>query len=176
MISKVAHPAEIRPLGAIVSTIVLHTMHAPAAHDEFDVTACWELLVEHSVSTHYFVGRAGEIVTMTPEDRVAIHAGVAVGALPFVGLEKPCDLTGRLNTTSIGIECLASPQSGLTEEQYRALGNLIEAICRRHPIKFVVGHYHIAPGRKTDPWQFQWDKLRDELSPQLLRKIFVMIK
>lgn len=38
--------------------------------------------------------------------------------------------------------------------QYQALGELLPAICRRHPVKWVTGHEFIAPGRKSDPGPF----------------------
>jgi len=37
---------------------------------------------------------------------------------------------------------------------------LIASLKKQYPIKSVVGHQDIAPGRKTDPWNFDWKRLQ----------------
>jgi AmpD protein len=44
--------------------------------------------------------------------------------------------------------------------QYEVLATLALALRQRYPLRFVQGHEHIAPGRKTDPGpHFDWQKL-----------------
>ncbi len=75
-----------------------------------------------------------------------------------------------VNDFSIGIELLTSPAQDFTEAQYLELANLINAICSRHPIRNIVGHDHIAPGRKSDPGPtFNWKHLKNLLNNPKLR-------
>ncbi|MBR2624205.1 MAG: N-acetylmuramoyl-L-alanine amidase, partial [Paludibacteraceae bacterium] len=59
-----------------------------------------------------------------------------------------------------------SPSQGPTDEQYNSLVALVKDIKTRHTINYVVRHSDIAPGRKTDPWRFDWkgfnQRLREE--------------
>ena len=69
------------------------------------------------------------------------------------------DPRGNVNDFSIGIELLGNQEFGFCKKQYQALARLTKQICKRHPIRHILGHEHIAPGRKTDPgpafdWQY----------------------
>lgn len=54
-----------------------------------------------------------------------------------------------------------------TPKQYDALRAIVADVQSRHPIRFMVGHDEIAPGRKTDPGElFNWSRVRNpDLSP-----------
>ncbi len=66
----------------------------------------------------------------------------------------------NVNDFSIGIELDGTMTSGFTDAQYTSLRALIADIKTRNKISSIVGHSDIAPGRKTDPWQFDWEKLK----------------
>ncbi|EKD58435.1 MAG: hypothetical protein ACD_56C00125G0001 [uncultured bacterium] len=47
-----------------------------------------------------------------------------------------------------------------TSDQYDALNQLIASLKKKYSIKYILGHDDIAPGRKTDPWGIDWDRVR----------------
>jgi N-acetylmuramoyl-L-alanine amidase len=137
-------------------------------------------------SAHYVIGHDGRVFRLVSEDRTAWHAGVS--SLPWEA-QKP---GASVNARSIGIE-VVNPGDGkvpFTEEQYRALCWLVPDIVRRldwgkvsvvegvgpgskgltvvdcggaHS-GVVLGHRHVAPGRKTDPADnFDWGRIREAL-------------
>jgi AmpD protein len=64
----------------------------------------------------------------------------------------------------LGVELEGTDDRAYTATQYAMLVRLARAIRKRYPIKDVVGHSDIAPGRKTDPGPaFDWDRLRKTL-------------
>jgi N-acetyl-anhydromuramoyl-L-alanine amidase len=105
------------------------------------------------VSSHLLVRRTGELVQYVPFHRRAWHAG----ASSYNGRE-------RCNDFSIGIELEGVDDLAYEPAQYRALSEVILALCNAYdtlsPLR-VTGHEHIAPGRKTDPGPaFDWPRLR----------------
>jgi AmpD protein len=83
----------------------------------------------------------------------AWHAGKS--RMPFAD-----DRRVNVNRFSIGIELIGAPNDAFTLSQYGALGALIGALTQRHRIRNLVGHEHIAPGRKQDPGPaLRWDYL-----------------
>jgi N-acetyl-anhydromuramyl-L-alanine amidase AmpD len=50
-----------------------------------------------------------------------------------------------------------------TEKQIATLLILINQIKQRHSIKYVLRHSDIAPVRKTDPWNMNWDDFKNKL-------------
>ncbi|WP_121614218.1 LysM peptidoglycan-binding domain-containing protein [Mesobacillus foraminis] len=147
--------------------------------DPFNIQDIYRIFTDYGVSTHYMIGRSGEVYRLVDENRVAYHAGI--GSLPgFPAYEN------RLNEYSIGIELLAigtrdemlpffpaqtyesiSPADiGYTDAQYRSLNRLLDDIIRRNPSivrdrQHIVGHDEYAPGRRTDPGKlFDWSRLR----------------
>lgn len=100
------------------------------------------------VSAHFLIRRDGAIVQFVPTTLRAWHAGVS----SFQGRE-------RCNDYSVGIELEGTDTLSYTDDQYVRLAALATAIATRHPIQWVQGHEHIAPGRKTDPGQaFDWGR------------------
>lgn len=95
------------------------------------------------VSTHFFIRRNGEVIQYVPTVKRAWHAGLS----NFRGLNA-------CNDFSVGIELEGTGEVPFAAAQYQALGELLPAICRRHPVKWVTGHEFIAPGRKSDPGPF----------------------
>ncbi len=102
------------------------------------------------VSAHFVIRRDGALQQFVSCDRRAWHAGAS-------------SWRGRANCNdySIGIE-LEGLEGGLFEPvQYHQLARLLRVLSRRYPLADVVGHEHIAPGRKADPGAgFDWALLR----------------
>ncbi len=108
------------------------------------------------VSSHLLIRRDGELVQYVPFQRRAWHAGVS----HYQG-RRAC------NDIAIGIELEGTDELPYTDAQYRRLGPVAAAISRHYPdisAERVVGHCHIAPGRKSDPGpHFQWFRLRQAM-------------
>ncbi|MGB0852824.1 MAG: N-acetylmuramoyl-L-alanine amidase [Pikeienuella sp.] len=108
------------------------------------------------VSAHWLIGLDGYVEQLVDEARRAWHAGVSEW-----GGETD------INSRSIGIELMnAGHSNGLhpfPAAQMDALEVLLREIIARWHIRpeNVVGHEHIAPGRKVDPGpKFDWGRLR----------------
>ncbi len=105
------------------------------------------------VSAHFFVRRDGTVLQFVSGDQRAWHAGVS----HWRGRDN-------CNDWSIGIEIEGLEGRRFVAAQYRALGLLLQAVNRQWPIEEIVGHEHVAPGRKRDPGAgFDWARLRRHL-------------
>lgn len=105
------------------------------------------------VSAHFLIRRDGEVVQFVSANDRAWHAGVS----SFCGRE-------RCNDFSIGIELEGTDFDPFEPLQYDALAALTLALSARYPLTDVVGHEHIAPGRKSDPGPFfDWNHFRKSL-------------
>ena len=106
------------------------------------------------VSTHYLISKRGVIYQMVKDQHVAWHAGKSRW-----GNDK------NLNLKSIGIELVNKGDEKFPFLQIKSLCMLIKYLKNRHKIqkKNVLGHFHIAPGRKCDPGiHFPWKKLANQ--------------
>lgn len=105
------------------------------------------------VSSHLFIRRNGFVIQFVPFHKRAWHAG----ASQFEGRED-------CNDFSIGIELEGKDDYIYTEAQYNVLAQITKVLQNKYPAisdSNIVGHEHIAPGRKTDPGGlFDWDKFR----------------
>lgn len=155
-----------RPAQTRLSLIVLHSISLPPGQyggDEvqrlFTNQLDWE---QHpyfksieglEVSAHFFIRRQGELQQFVSIHDRAWHAGTS-------------SYRGRSNCNdySIGIE-LEGIEGGLFEDsQYETLTGLCAAILQHQPITNIVGHQHVAPGRKADPGSgFDWALLQRSL-------------
>ena len=104
------------------------------------------------VSSHLLITRRGGVTQFVPFDRRAWHAGESVWR------RRP-----GCNDYAIGIELEGTDARAYTNSQYRKLSRVLEALLARYPRlspEAVVGHFEIAPGRKTDPGRsFDWPRL-----------------
>lgn len=138
-----------RPEGTVVDTIVLH--HTASA--SLSGTVRWFENPASQVSAHFTIGKDGTIVQHVSTFKRAWHAGASR------------DMNGRerVNDFSIGIEMVnvGDGKDPWTPEQVRACANLVSAMMRRFPIKYIVSHEKIAqpPGRKNDPLGFPWQSM-----------------
>ena len=98
------------------------------------------------VSSHFLIRRHGEVMQFVSCDNRAWHAG----ASSWLG-QDDC------NNYAIGIELEGLEGQGFESAQYGALAQLLVAVRQQFPLHHVVGHEHIAPGRKQDPGVgFDW--------------------
>ena len=103
------------------------------------------------VSSHFLIRRDGELMQFVSCLQRAWHAG----ASQWQGRE-------RCNDFSVGIELEGSDFEAFEATQYKTLKQLIACLNKSYPIKAVVGHSDIAPGRKNDPGSyFDWGKIKD---------------
>ena len=112
----------------------------PAAH------AAFAGLSGLQVSAHFVIRRDGQLLQFVSCDRRAWHAGQSV----WRGLPN-------CNDHSIGIELEGLEGLAFDPRQYPALLTLLRRLARHYPLREVVGHEHVAPGRKGDPGPgFDW--------------------
>ena len=157
-----------RPQGIAVDLALIHSISLPPGEYggdgverlftnrlDWDAHAYYQQIRGLEVSAHFLIRRGGELLQFVSCDARAWHAG----ASSWQG-RSDC------NDFSIGIE-LAGLEGELFEPpQYRALAALIGAIAERYTIAAVLGHEHVAAGRKSDPGAgFDWLRLATLLRP-----------
>jgi N-acetyl-anhydromuramoyl-L-alanine amidase len=155
-----------RPLGAAVELVVVHSISVPpgvyggdaierlfANRLEPSGHPCFEPLRDLQVSAHLLVRRDGQVLQFVSCDDRAWHAG----ASRWAGRDN-------CNDWSVGIELEGLEGEVFEAAQYEALARILRALARRYPVAQVVGHEHVAPGRKGDPGAaFDWAGLRRRL-------------
>ena len=171
-VTRMASPnCDARPAGTDISLLVIHNISLPPGQfgggyiaDLFanqlncDAHPYFEQLRPLRVSAHFLIRRDGAVMQFVSANQRAWHAGVS----SFGGRE-------RCNDFSIGIEMEGTDFEPYTASQYSSLAGLTAALQTRYPLLEVVGHEHIAPGRKTDPGPFfDWQHYRQELNRQSL--------
>lgn len=155
-----------RPDPADISLLVIHNISLPAGEFtngyieqlfcntlDCSLHPSFDSLRDTPVSAHFLISRDGLLSQFVALDQRAWHAGVST----FEGREN-------CNDFSIGVELEGTDEQAYTEQQYQALAGLTKALQQRYPLitdDRVVGHCHIAPGRKTDPGvAFDWRYFR----------------
>ncbi len=155
-----------RPPAARVDTVVLHSISLPPGEyggDEierlFTNTLDWsahpyfETIRGLEVSAHFVVRRDGRVLQFVSIDDRAWHAGRS----HWAGRDECNDWT-------IGIELEGLEGEPFDAAQYDALEKLLRAIDANASVAQIVGHEHVAPGRKKDPGPgFHWDDLAARL-------------
>jgi N-acetyl-anhydromuramoyl-L-alanine amidase len=146
-----------------VTLVVLHSISLPpgvyggdaverlfTGHLDCDEHPYFNALRGLQVSAHFVIRRDGVLQQFVSCDQRAWHAGRSV----WRGREN-------CNDWSIGIELEGLEGQGFETPQYRRLATLLRALARRYPLHDVVGHEHVAPGRKGDPGAgFDWPRLQ----------------
>ncbi len=116
----------------------------------------FEIIRDLRVSSHLLIKRDGEVVQFVPFNQRAWHAGVS----SYEGREA-------CNDFSIGIELEGADDLPFSQEQYKQLTKVTNALTASYPLLSkdrISGHSDIAPGRKTDPGQyFQWSNYLDQI-------------
>jgi N-acetyl-anhydromuramoyl-L-alanine amidase len=152
-----------RPAGCAVDLLVIHHISLPPGEfggpgivdlftNRLDPAAhpYYEAIAATKVSAHFLIRRDGELIQFVPCAKRAWHAG-----------ESSWKGRSRCNDFSIGVELEGTGEVPFTVAQYRRLAALTRALKARYPIRDLVGHSDIAPGRKTDPGPlFDWARYR----------------
>lgn len=151
-----------RPAGQRITLAVVHSISMPPGqYGGAEVERLFTNCLDHSahpyfeglrglqLSAHFFIRRDGRVSQFVSCDQRAWHAGVSA----WSGREQ-------CNDFSIGIELEGLEGGRFETAQYASLTRVLRSIARHYPIDAVVGHEHIAPGRKADPGPgFAWPKL-----------------
>ncbi len=143
---KVDHPRKIE-------AIIIHSSYNALTADSFSVQGILREYKAAGVTPHYIIDRAGKIFRLAPDKNIAFQAGKS--RLP--------DGKTDVNSVSIGIEIVNTTHDSPTIAQYVSLVKLVKCLKSRYHVKYILGHKDIAPGRKTDPWNFDWAKFHKML-------------
>lgn len=155
-----------RPAGARVDLAILHSISLPpgeyggdAIERLFTNTLDWsahpyfEGIRGLEVSAHFVVRRDGRVLQFVSVRDRAWHAG-----------RSSWEGRGNCNDWSVGIELEGLEGDAFEPAQYDALARLLPALDEEMGIRQVVGHEHVAPGRKLDPGPgFDWPRLASRL-------------
>jgi N-acetyl-anhydromuramoyl-L-alanine amidase len=156
-----------RPAGAAVSLVVVHSISLPPGQYggnqiqalftnqlDWDAHPYFQTIRGLQVSAHFLIARDGALWQFVSCDDRAWHAG----ASSFQGREN-------CNDFSIGIELEGLEGDSFELVQYATLSQLCIHLRQQYPIHSVVGHEHIAPGRKLDPGPgFDWQALAQSVA------------
>ncbi len=106
------------------------------------------------VSAHFLIDRQGRCTQFVDTADKAWHAG-----------ESELHGVPDVNRFSVGIELEGDGAVPFTGAQYATLNRLLAELREAHPAirpERIVGHEHVAPGRKTDPGPlFEWGRVGD---------------
>jgi N-acetyl-anhydromuramyl-L-alanine amidase AmpD len=154
-----------RPAGTVIDTIVIHDTKSPGVNDAAGI-ARWFARPDAEVSSHYVIGKGGEVVQCVLDEKRAWHAG-----------PSHMDERTHVNNFSIGIE-LVNDETGLdafTEAQYASLITLTADLMYRYniPLNHIVGHRDVTdfPKERQDPADnFDWVRLFNGATETLATK------
>lgn len=163
---------DARPVPEDISLLVIHNISLPKGefgHPFIDhlfmgclADHCPQELTELiglKVSAHFLILRQGALIQYVSTDDRAWHAGVS-----------SFEQRTHCNDFSIGIELEGTDLLPYTQEQYQTLIELTLKLMADYPLiqaDRIVGHEHIAPGRKTDPGpSFDWHYYLAQLSQE----------
>lgn len=149
-----------------IDTLVIHSISLPpgefgtgcvpiffANQLDFNAHLYFETIRGLEVSAHFFIERSGRIWQHVGVYDRAWHAGKSIWQN-----RENC------NDYSVGVELEGLEGQHFESAQYATLSELILALTNIIPLRHIVGHEHIAPGRKNDPGAgFDWWRLRADL-------------
>jgi N-acetyl-anhydromuramoyl-L-alanine amidase len=156
-----------RPHDGDISLAIVHSISLPPGEYggdaierfflnrlDFDAHAYFDRLRGLQVSAHFLVRRDGDVVQFVSVLDRAWHAGASC----WRGRDN-------CNDYSVGIELEGLEGEPFERAQYTALARLLRDCRRQWPgVAEVVGHEHVAPGRKGDPGAaFDWALLARDL-------------
>ena len=133
-----------------IDTIIIHSSYNALDDDIYNLGKIIDIYKSYGVAPHYIISRDGKIYRMVEDKNIAYHAGES----------KVPDGRTNVNNFSVGIEMVNSKIEGPTSVQYGSLKNLLNHLKDEYEIKYTLGHSDIAPGRKDDPWKFDWGKVK----------------
>lgn len=127
-----------------IDTVVLHWTAGANIHSDINT------LLNKGYGYHFIIDQEGKVNQGSPLNKVVSHAGNSYGP------------GGRyLNSHSIGVSfSMLGPKIPFNDSMYKSCIDLLLDIKRSVPtLKYVTGHHWISPGRKIDPWTFDFDRL-----------------
>lgn len=136
-----------------IDTIIIHSAYDALGDDIYSVDGVLHEFKLYTAGPHYLISRDGIIYRLVPEQDIGYHAGIS----------KMPDGRTNINDFSIGIELLYHENEGPNEIQYQKLVDLVKNVKSKYRIDYILGHKDIAPSRKTDPWNFNWQKFNEML-------------
>lgn len=156
-----------RPSTAIIDTVIIHSISLPPGQYggqevqalftnqlDWDAHPYFQTIRGMQVSAHFYIRRDGQLWQFVSCDERAWHAGQS----GFAGREN-------CNDYSIGIELEGLEGQTFESEQYTQLTELLRSLQAHYPIAQVLGHEHVAPGRKYDPGPgFDWPRLQKSVA------------
>ena len=155
-----------RPDGTEVSLALIHSISLPPGEYggdaverlftnrlDWDAHPYYQRIRGLIVSSHFFIRRDGEVMQFVSSDERAWHAGQS----SWRGRDN-------CNDFSIGIELEGLEGETFEAPQYVALTAVLNGVRARYALRDVMGHEHVAPGRKIDPGPgFDWRALQTAL-------------
>ena len=140
----------------MIDAIIVHSVYNASGGDKYDIDLVIKQFSHYGVSSHYVIGREGIIYQLVEEKKISFHAGKS--SLP--------DGRTNVNSCSIGIELITTKDSldSPTKYQIKSLTGLVKDIQKRYKINYILRHSDIATGRKTDPWNMDWNEFLKEIS------------
>lgn len=137
-----------------IEVLIIHSVFNNSGGDKYDANLIIKQFSRYHVSAHFLIGRNGEIFRLVDEKNISYHAGKSM--LP--------DGRRGVNSISIGIELMTSFDDPVTPGQMESLLQLTTELQKKYKFKYILRHSDIAPGRKTDPWNFDWEEYNRRLS------------
>ncbi len=148
-----------RPSPVVVDLLVVHSISLPPGQYggqqvqalftnqlDWDAHPYFQSIRGAQVSSHFYIDRLGRLWQFVSCDDRAWHAG----ASSFQG-------RSNCNNFSVGVELEGLEGEHFEPVQYAALVQLCHALRQNYGLATIVGHEHIAPGRKLDPGTgFDW--------------------
>ena len=147
---RVSFGFEKGPRDRAIDTVVLHSSYNSTGGDVYDLEKVIAIWKSYGVAPHYTIDRKGKVYRLVADSDIAYHAGTS----------KMPDGRTNVNDFSIGVEILNTLDDKYTDAQYEAVNDLIAYLKSEHKIEDIVGHDTIAPGRKSDPWNFDWKRMK----------------
>lgn len=137
----------------MIDTIIIHSVYNASGGDIYDVDLIIKQFAKYKVSPHYLIDREGTVYRMVKEQDIAYHAGKS----------KLPDGSTHVNSRSIGIEIITSKDESPSALQIEKTVALVKSLQKKYPVKYVLRHSDIAPNRKTDPWNLDWEDFLDKI-------------
>jgi N-acetyl-anhydromuramoyl-L-alanine amidase len=155
-----------RPAGTEITLAIIHSISLPPGEYggdaierlftnrlDWDAHPYFQQIRGLVVSSHFLIRRDGGLLQFVSCDERAWHAGRS----SWQGQDN-------CNDYSIGIELEGLEGETFEPAQYDTLAMLLPRLAQRYPLRSVVGHEHVAPGRKIDPGPgFDWARLQSSL-------------
>lgn len=133
-----------------IDTVVLHWTAGSSVQNDVNT------LLSKGFGYHFLIDQSGVVYQGSPVNKIVSHAGNSYG--PGGNF---------LNNNSIGISfSMLGPDVPFNDDMFNTCKNLIMDLRRSIPnLKFITGHHWISPGRKIDPYTFDFNRLIKELGP-----------